>query len=401
MRILSKITVFGLLILSLVSCEKDENNSPAATVGNILVTTTIPNPDGYSGAAYLQLIDDLEPKGITNTNSFPAPYSNVVCVYDDDVFVLPGFGGEALLTKYTRTNGDLVKTGEYILEENSGATNVVVKGDKMYVSCQIIGKILILKHADMTFVKEIDISSYGVGDLNPDPASMIVRGNLLYIGLSQAVGGYFPSPDRPYTDVLIINIDNDEIVKMITSTTPGISSPTRPIDPNSIFMDEKNDLYIVCMGSFGAVPGHNPGILRINSGETEFDDSYYFDLSNANVEGENNKMDYLHMNAYYKDGILYSTGNFPAYYSEPMNPVSDRTVVPVEIDLYAKTVKTLDFPYSNNIGRSVTIYDDVVIFGLSTNTDVGLYTYNLTTKKGSSSAVVTTEGGPSFLSVFD
>lgn len=396
-----KITVIGLFILSLVSCEKDKDDNPIATEGNILVTTMVSNPDGQSGAAYIQLIDDSEPKSITNGNAFPVPYTGTQCVIGNDIFVLPGFGGETQLTKYTKIDGELVETGEYILEENSWAMNAVMKGGKLYVSCAYVAKILVLNHTDMTLIKEIDISSYGEGDQNPDPCSMIIRDNLLYIGLNQTVGGYFPSPDRPYADILILNTDNNEVVKKITSTTAGISTATRGIDPNSIFMDENEDIYVVCMGSFGAVSGHNLGILRIKSGETEFDDSYYFDLSNATVEGESNKMDYLQMNAYYKNGKLYSTGNFPAYYSTTANYISDRTVTPVEIDLYAKTVKTLGLPYSNSIGRGVTIYDDKVLFGLATTSDIGIYTYNLSTGEASSSAVVTTEGYPGTLRAFD
>ena len=402
MKVISKLTFFGLLLLSLVSCNDDDAvNSPNVKEGNLLISTLIANPDGMSGSAYLQLIDDLEPKSLTNSSALPAPYSNVTCVYGNDVYVLPSFGGETQLVKYTRTDGELVKTGEYTLTENSSATNAVVNGDFLYVSCQFIGKILVLKHADMTLVKEIDISFYGVGDQNPDPASMIIRGNLLYVALSQAVGGYFPDENRPYADVLIINTDNNEVEKMITSATPGISTPTRAIDPQSIFVDENNDIYVTCVGGFGAVPGHHAGILRIKAGETEFDSTYYFDLSATSIEGESNKLDYLHMVKYHKNGKLYATANLPAYYGNPINPLKDRTVVPVEIDLAAKTIKTLGLPYSNGIGRATAIYQDVVIFGLATNSNNGLYTYNPSTKESSKNPLITIEGSPGVVNTFD
>jgi len=402
MNIISKLAVFGLFLLGLISCDDDDAvNSPIVRDGNLLISTGIANPDGMSGLAFLQLIDDLEPKSLTNLNAFPAPYSNVTCIYGNDVYVLPGFGGETQLVKYTRTDGELVKTGEYTLTENSSATNAVIQGDFLYVSCQFIGKILVLKHADMSLVKEIDISSYGVGDQNPDPASMIIRGNLLYIGLSQAVGGFFPDENRPYVDVLIINTDNNQVEKMITSTTPGISTPTRPIDPKSIFMDENNDIYVTCVGGFGAVPGHHAGILRIKAEETDFDSTYYFDLSTTSIEGESNKLDYLHMVKYHKNGKLYATANIPAYYGNPVNPLKDRTVVPIEIDLAAKTMKTLGLPYSNSIGRATAIYQDIVVFGLATNSDNGLYTYNPSTKESSKNALVTTEGFPGVINTFD
>ena len=397
MKILSRFTVLvpmiiGVMVLSLASCEKDKDDNPTTTIGDIFLGIKVPNPDGYSGSGYIQVIDNIEPSNITNRNAFPVPYSSATCMSGNDVFILPSWGGETQLEKYTRSEGGMVKTGEFTLTENSGATGAVVKGDVLYVSCAFIGKILVIKHADMSLVKEIDISSYGEGDQNPDPGAMLVRDNLLYIGLGQTVGGNFPSEDRPYADVLIINTDKNQVVKKITSSTSGISYATRASDQYSIFMDENDDIYIFCIGGFGAVPGHNGGVLRIKVGETEFDNSYHFVFNSTSVEGESNKMDFALKTRYYKNGKVYSTAAFPAYYGNPANAVTDRTTVPVEIDIYNQTIKTIGLPYSNSIGVGLTIYNDKVIFGLSTNTNAGLYVYNPATKEASNNAVVTTEG---------
>ena len=400
MRILSIFTVLSILILSLASCDDDENNGILTKEGNLVLATLVPNSDGFSGSGYIQLIDDVEPKNITNTTAFPVPYTFVACTFGNDVYVLPSYGGEAKIEKYTRTDSKLVKTGEGELPVFSGATCAAIKDDKLFVSCTNIGKILVFKHTDMSKVKEIDISSYGVGDLNPDPAAMLVRDTLLYIGLSQTVGGYFPALDRPYSDILIINTTTDQVEKMITDSLSGISYPTKPLDPNSIFMDEYNDIYITC-GSVGGVPGHSAGILRIKNGETEFDTTYRFNLSNAIIEGENNKVTNLMLGQYYQGGKFYNSVHIDAYSSEPQNILGDRTIVPVEIDLYNKTIKTLDLPKSNFIGRCATIYDGKVVFGLATASDIGLYTYDLLTGESSNSAVVTTEGHPAALYAFD
>lgn len=68
---------------------------------------------------------------------------------------------------------------------------------------------------------------------------MLLRDGLLYVGLSQMVGGWVPPQDRPYSDIAIIDTQTDKLLKMITDQTSGISMPTRPIDRYSIFMDEK------------------------------------------------------------------------------------------------------------------------------------------------------------------
>ncbi|MBI9068270.1 MAG: hypothetical protein JEZ09_13335 [Salinivirgaceae bacterium] len=391
-----------LLILSLLavfsSCKKDNEDEPIIKNGNILVSTMLSNPDGMSGSAYMQLMENIEPKALTNTAAIPVCYGTPPCVCDNDVFVIPGFGNEIdKMTKYTRVNGELVKQGEYTLPTQSWATNVVTKGDVVYVSCPGIGKILVINHKSMSLIKEIDITSYGVGDQNPDPGSMLIRDNLLFVGLTQSVGGYYPAPERPYADVLIVDTDNNELVKMITDSIAGVSYPTRVMDPNSIFMDENNDIYVVCLGGFGAL--HTSGVLRIKAGETEFDNSYQFVFNTTSITGEANTCDYIHTVNYFGNGKMYGIADIPAYYCNPVNYLEDRACLPVEIDLNAKTIKAIGLPLSNAYGLSVGIIEGIVVFGLATETSNGFYTYDPTTETASPSAVITTTGYPySFVS---
>jgi len=397
MKLKTTFVAFTLVAAVFSSCSK-ESDEPIGKNGKILITTMLANPDGWSGSAYMQLIDNLDPKTVTNAAAIPIAYGGVPIVCGDDVFSLPGWGGETdVMTKYSRINGDLVKQGELTLPSQSWATNVVTKGEVAYVSCPGIGKVIVINHKTMTLIKQIDISAYGVSDQNPDPSSMLIRDNLLYVGLIQMVGGYFPTPERPFADVLIINTDNNEIVKMITQSTAGISYPTRAIDPYSIFMDENNDIYIVCLGGFGTM--HYSGVLRIKANETEFDDNYQFVFNTTPISGEANPCDYIHAVKYYEAGKMYGTANLPAYYSNPMNYITDRAVIPVEIDLEAKTIKSLGFPRSNAFGVSVGTNEGLVVFGLATESSNGFFTYDPTTGSTSSSAVVNTTGFPySFVS---
>ena len=225
----------------------------------------------------------------------------------------------------------------------------------------------------MTKTGEIDLTTYGVGDDNPDPSGMVIRDNKLYVALNQMVGGYFAAPDRKKSDVVIINTDTDEVEKMITEESTDMSQPARPPDCNQIFIDENNDIYIFCLGAFGAVPGHKAGILRIKDGETEFDNSYNFILSDAVITGEDNKMDYAQFVQYGGNGKIYALVNIPAYYSNPVNYITDRTAIAVEINLAAKTIKKLDLPRSNSYG-GVGKYNNKIVFGLATDTENGFFT---------------------------
>ena len=383
-------------LIFFVSCEKDEDVVQLGGIGDIVITTMTPNPDGMSGAAYMQLIDGIKDTSMTNTYAYSASFSSAPCAIGKDVYVLPGFGGEKdLLKKYTLENDRLVKKWEHLLPTESGATNVVTNGNIAYIACSGTAEILVIDHTNHTEITSIDIADYGVGEKNPNAGSMVIRDNYLYVGLNQMLGGFMPAPNRTYTDVLIVDITTNEVLKMITDSTSGISTSTRPIDPNTIFIDENNDLYVVSIGAWGMSPGHNGGILRIKSGETDFDPDYKFVFNTTKVEGVDNMFsEFMQSVNYYGNGKLYATANFNALYSNPANYIKDRTVMPVEIDLAQQTIKKLDFPKSNNYGVAVGIYNDLVVFGLATTTDNGFYTYNPSTGESSKSAIVKTEGYP-------
>lgn len=97
------------------------------------------------------------------------------------------------LVKYTRTNGQLSRTGTMKLPPNSSATNIVFASTgKAYLSMAGLGKIAIFDPTTMTQQGEIDLTSLGVSDSNPDPSAMLLRDGLLFVGLSQMVGGWIP-----------------------------------------------------------------------------------------------------------------------------------------------------------------------------------------------------------------
>lgn len=357
MKNISKLAVVNLLILVLFSCEKDDEPKVLNT-GDIIITSRLINPDGFSGSAYMQIIDDINPAEYDNNTAFPSSWSVTPVVIGNDVYVLPGWSDQTnKLEKYTLVNGNLEKQGEYLLPTGSGAINCVTKGDKAYISLNYLGKLLIINHKTMEKITELDLSQYGVGDNNPDPAIMLIRDNLLYVGLNQLVNGFSSDPMRPMVDILIIDTDTDQILKMITDSTSGMSMPTHPeSDFKSIFMDENKDIYINCVSGFGFI-GHKAGFLRIKAGETEFDDSYSFDVTQTDVEGEEFSPSYIMRVQYAGNGKMYANGDILERYSMPEpNFFEDRTAICLEIDLKAKTLKKLNLPHSNilwNWGRAL------------------------------------------------
>lgn len=387
-----KITALLLIVLSTFSACDDDDEIKIAT-GEIAIASSIVNTDGKDGQGYLQLIDDISPASYDNSAAFPIAFFCQPKLIGEDVFIAPH--SIDVVKKYTRNNNkELELTGSLTVEESSGPCQICLQSDtKAYLALRKRGVIWIINPETMTQIGEIDITSYGVGDENPDPGVMVVRDNLLYVSLNQVVGGSYPAKDRAASDVLIIDTEIDTVVKMITEDKSGISMPCRKGDNGSMFIDENNDIYLVCVGAFGYVTGHNVGILRINSGETEFDESYSFNLKTTSIEGEDNYMDYIMFCQYADNGILYAMANIPAYQSTPPDYLKDRTTIAVKIDLINKTIKDLGFARSNNY-TGIGKYNEYIMFGLATESENGFFTYNTETGEASSEAVIETTGYP-------
>lgn len=396
---IQSIILLAVFSLAIVSCSNDDQESPIQD-GDILLSTTVVNSDGQTGSSYVQVTKNLQEKSYDNKAALPFTFFHKPVVIDDFVYELPFFGKNEI-TKYKNDASGLQKVATMAIEENANPSGLVLQSNtKGYISFYGKGKILVFNPSTMKKISEINIESYGVGDENPDPVQMVLRGKELYVALGQSVGGFFPKEDRPYSDVLIINTETDKAVKMITEKKSGISTPTRPNDHNSIFMDENKDIYITGIAGYGARTTHKTGFLRIKNGQTDFDSTWSFPVESVNINGESKKVDYIQYSQYAGNGKLFAIANIPSFYSNPVNYLNDRTCVPVKIDLNNKTVKVItQLPRSNSY-CSVTKYKNLIVFGLDGANSSGYFTYDINTGAVSQKPVVTVEGAPTGLYEF-
>lgn len=395
--------LLACLTALLCSCEKDStttSNSRAGGKGSILIMTMQPNPDGNSGTSFIQLIEDLTPKTVDNKTAIPVPFGILPVIHNNDIYIFPGYVSDAKseVVKYSRIANQLQRTGSIALPANSGAMNIAFLNDQTaFITMSMLGRIMVINPQKMVQIGEIDLSQYGVGDKNPDPSSLIIRDNLIYIGLNQMVGGWFPTPDRATSDVAIVDAITYKPIKMISESTSRISTATRPADPNSIFMDEKKDIYLIGAAAFGRYGSqHKTGILRIKEGETEFDKAYSWNITDMIINGEKYKTDWIEIVKYVGNGKLYAYANFPSYYQNQSQPnfVTDKSALALEIDLYTKQIKKLPLPHSSSYGISIGSYNGLITFGNFNQNDNGFYTYNPSNGDVSKEAVVKTHGYP-------
>lgn len=399
-------TVSLLSVFSSCNDNKNEILKTKGDKGNILIATSLPNPDGMSGAVYMQLISEFTTKSIDNKAAIPIPYGSAYpLIIGNDIFIFPSYIGDTKneLLKYTRKNNRLQKTGTLKLPPNSSANNIVkASSTKAYLSLAKLGKIWIFNPSTMKKTGEIDLASLGYKDKNPDSGIMILRDGILFVGLNQMVGGWFPSKEYNYSDIAVIDTEKDEIVKMISEKTSGFSMATRPIDHNSIFMDEKKDIYISCIGGFGMVPGHKAGILRIKAGETDFDTTYQFPITGASIEGESKTPSFISSIHYTKNGKAYGYLNIPGYYKKGENghtAIADRAV---EINIYNKTLKKINgLELSNGYGIMVAKTKNGLAICNSSKTEKGIYSLDINTGKVSEKPIIKTVGNPMSFYYFD
>jgi len=400
---LNRFLLSCLAIVGLLSACDDDSDNVDISNGDILICTSVPNPDGRTGSSYIQLIENMQEAKYDNEAAFPVPFSTQPIIIGDDAYVLPGLGATDEMVKYSRTGENkLFNSGSLYLPEKSSGVNIIKQSEtKAYVSLLFLPKILIINPETMEKTGEIDISEYGVDDQDPNASSMIIRDGKLYVALYQMVGGFYQKKERPYVDVLIIDTETNKPIKMITEKLSGFSSPGSPAKAaKNMFMDEKGDIYVTCIGAFGMYQNHKAGILRIKNGTTEFDPDYKFDFTNISIEGEAKKMNYLIEIRYHKDGTAYGMANIPAYQSSTPNYMTDRPCLPVVLDLENETVKSLGIE-RGNVYNSVGLIGDKVLFGLSTDTDNGYYIYDIAAKKASEKAVISVEGRPFMIGAFD
>lgn len=389
------------LMCCLTACEKNDDPTPApqpSSIGGTLVmATTVLNPSGNSGSCYVQTLTDTADVSIDNNRAIPGGFGNPFTVQGKNVYIFPDYMGQskAALQRFViDANHQLVKAGEMMLPAGSAASQVIEVNDHTaYVSCQNLGKVLVFDFKQMKQTGEIDLNSLSGAGVRVGPSCMIVRDGKVFIALSQFNAQWMPAKNS--IEFAMVDAQTNRLEKHIKNESLGLAFPTRPIDSGTLFMDEKGDIYFACIGSFGLVPGINAGFARIKKGETDIDPTYSIRLDQTNIEGRNIKADYVASLKYAGNGIAYGhVGSNALDPSATANPYSAKTSVAVAVDLYNKTITAIKgIPVSSPHGLAITKYNDVIIFGCSSDNATGFFYYDTKTKRARG-PVIKTAGNP-------
>lgn len=392
----TKLLLLALLAIGVASCKKDKAVEEQNNLDKLLLVTNITNSNPV--VAYIGTLRDLSVPNYSNVKSRQATQTPFIKIYGDDVFVIPNKGGDILKKYHRQPDGTLADAGSLTFPAASQSISIVVENETTaYCSLQNTGKIAVFDPSTLKIRSYIDLTAYALGSGSPGPSVMALKNGKLYVACVQTADGY--TSNKP-AQILIIDLANNNA---ITSATDSRTTWAGSIDePHSLFFDEKGDLYVFCVASYGfGGPNQKCGFLRIKNGTQSFDPTYFFNIADFAISGiPNNKVDYLQHMRYFKQGVLYATGNIYALASNPPNYAKDRTMGSFKVDLYNKTISKLDFPYATGYSSSVGIFENKILFGLSTNTGIGIYTYDPVTGIASTAPVVNTAGDPSVIETF-
>lgn len=398
-RNLLSMLLFICLAIIFAACKKnkEKDNGPGSGLDKILLVTNITSANPIIG--YVGTLKDISVPNHTNAKSRQFTLYPFITLYKDYAFAMPHKAGDVVKKYKRQPDGTLSDEGSMITPAASEAIGIVIESDtKGYCSLWKLGKIAVFNPTTMAITSYIDLTSYALGgDGSPDPTIMTLRDGKLYVACVQTSDGFTSSHPA---QVLVIDVVNGNTVTSITDNRTTWAGSVD--DQESMFFDEAGDLYIFCVASYGfGGPSQKCGFLRIKNGQSSFDPTYFFNVADYSITGiPGNKVDYLQHMHYAGNGIVYSTGNIYALASNPPNYVTDRTMGSFKIDLVNKTVTKLPFPYSNGYSASVQLYQGKVYWGLATTTGVGIYSYDPIANVASADPVVTTQGDPSSIKIF-
>ena len=281
---IASILILGSMVMSCKK-KKDETPEPNPTVPNaninyaLMVTGgTYPNETSYIFG------QEAFPSGtISTSNAAELTGYGFLNTYGGFCYAST-FGAPATMRKYAfDDNGKPQQVGAFAIPGlNTFASVYFVSQTEAYATVNGNGSIPTLVKFNPTTM--LIVNSVNLSSIQKSAATgafyqgLVHRDSLIYMGV-QYLNGRNVLYDSTY--VVVINRNTLQVQKLIADGRTGVVQTAGTKDnyiAPSMIIDESNDIYVMGIGNGSSVPS---GVIRIKSGATNFDPSYFFNLTAA------------------------------------------------------------------------------------------------------------------------
>ena len=386
-------TMIGLsALLFLGSCSKNDPVEPTPgggeTPGN--ETWIIYNANAnWSGGIYALKDNKSKEIDLTNVPFFQVSSSLGDRVLGNTLYKVNSASNAQGILRMSLKDGKVVEDKFLPSLSTAYISNyLVVSPTEGYYWDDVRGGLKVQKFNPTTMERtgEIDFSSLSEGLPNESAGQLILakRDDKLYVDLllgTKLAGDWQVSPKNKEVAIAVYDLTANKILnvtKFAGTTNLGVF-----IDHVLWSIDEKTkDLYFVAVGDMKRQPTDNSSkIVRIKSGETQFDPTFSIDIKSYQFPAEFNRL-------FVYDSKIYTTvpSRGVSYYGGAQHGVSYRSDVWywTEIDAATKKATRLAIPADSFYGTQNPFLHNGEIYFLSNNTTEGysgVNQYNPATKE--------------------
>ncbi len=380
-----KIFIATALTIGFASCSDDEDPVDETIidetpVDQFIITGGI-NGENYNNSYYTVPFEDL----MTGSLSFIGEEMLQMGYYsynkfDDKIFCSGGLGATSLYVIEQNEDGTLSETVSFnnfdnsIVDMTEGSDNEVVAIEMS--STSDIVRLHTISTSSLQVTKTVDtpIASLSTESV-PAYSGMVVSGDYLYLSFYISDPNTWTTTSTDKAEVAVFNYPELTFVKVIEDSRVGPIGGFGTMA--GLIKDESGNVYALSHSNpaNGFSQYTKPaGILKINSGETEFDSEFFFDIEE--VTGGYNT---AHL-VYLGDGKVFTEINVTD--RSEQTTWSDGTLKTAIMDLDNSSIEYIDgIPEHAGVGRklsAMSIIDDSTIY-MTIPEDTGIFVYKIDT----------------------
>lgn len=379
------------LIVGLMSCKKDDDDSNECRTQSSGITMSLKTTGGDESEFIVNKSDIMSGEisalgnGIEQTGwRFYYPVGNTVFA--------SGYSDDNQCAGYSDNgNGAIVKKGEFIFE-NSLEMFGHSEDNQTFLAMEIPREGFTNRRLHFIDVSTVNVNKIvgtrifenTIDSIVAWPTALHVRGDKLFIPFQKLDSkGWFstPSPDSAFVAIYSypeMEQEPEAIISDSRTSNIGVNGST-----TGLIEVDNGDLYSFSCGAemagFAPASSKPSGILKIKSGELDFDDSYFFNIEAATNGGKLFWFDYIGGNKAIARILTDDTGGpWAAYGREVFNQklvildLVDQSVTEVSnVPIHAKRYSSPVFIQEGKVYVSIETADEAYVYEIDIETATG------------------------------